>query len=115
MNDALRLLQSYVDMGFAIIPINKHDKNPLVDWKPYQFQQPTFEQIQKWYDQFQAPKWGVVTGPVSNIMVVDTDTPEALAAAQEFGLTNSCCVSTPHGHHFYFRPPDDDNIRKTIF
>ncbi len=114
MNDALRLLQRYIDMGFAIIPVNKHGKNPLVDWKSYQFQQPTFEQIKKWYDQFQGPRWGVVTGKISNIMVVDTDNLEALAAAQELGLTNECCVSTPHGHHFYFRPPNDDKIRKNI-
>jgi len=107
-------LREYLKLGLSIIPIKPDTKLAAVNWKPYQFQRPTFEQIKIWHDTIPNASWAVVTGKISGITVVDTDNPAALNAAVELGLTNSCCVQTNHGHHFYFKYLDDDKDRKNV-
>lgn len=69
--------QKYLDMGFSIIPLGRItlDKNGSkkisypIQWRKYQTTRPTREEVASW-------RWnnvGVVTGMISNIIVVDTD------------------------------------------
>ncbi len=107
-------LQQYYSMGFSLIPVRANSKKAAVNWKPYQNERATFDQVEEWHRNNPACNWAVVTGKISGITVVDCDSPEALQAAESLGLTNSCCVKTNHGHHFYFAYNDDGKIRKTV-
>jgi len=114
METTLDYLREYVELGFSIVPIKANTKVPQINWKPYRYQRSSFEQLQIWHKQFPGCNWAVVAGKISNITVVDTDNLTALKVAEDFGLTNGCCVKTNHGHHFYFKYLDDGKIRKNI-
>jgi len=113
IND-LVILEEYVRMGWAIIPIKADGKEALVKWAHHQKIAPTLEQVFDWYEKFPGCRWAVITGDVSGIMVVDCDNDAALQAAEALEITSSVSATTPHGNHFYFRLPNDDKIRKTV-
>ena len=110
----LAVLEEYIKLGFAIIPIKTGLKTPLVDWKEYQHIAPTMAQVIEWVEKFNPTRWAVITGSVSKVMVVDCDNAEAIQAAEALDLTSSAAVKTPHGMHYYFRLPNDGKLRKTV-
>src|SRR3990170_5947268 len=70
--------QQYLDLGFSIIPLGEIKRKPEgtgkdisypIAWKQYQTRRPTTEVVQSWH-------WsnlGIITGEISNLVVVDTD------------------------------------------
>ncbi|MEY8198911.1 MAG: bifunctional DNA primase/polymerase, partial [Colwellia sp.] len=68
-----------------IIPIKAGQKAPHIDWKKYQHKAASYEQIVEWGKQHPNCNWAVVTGKVSNVMVVDCDNDAALQAAEALG------------------------------
>jgi len=62
----------YVEQGFSIIPVG-NDKKPLVTWQKYQVEKADKEQIENWWSQFPNANIGIVTGKISNLVVVDVD------------------------------------------
>ena len=110
----LENLRLYCQLGFSIIPIKAGQKTPQVDWKKYQQETASYEQVLEWSENFPDCNWAVVTGKVSNVMVVDCDNDEAFQTAKALEITSSAAVKTPHGWHFYFRLPNDGKERKTI-
>ncbi len=113
METTLDYLREYIELGFSIVPIRANTKEPQIIWKPYQKIRPTFEQLQIWHKKFPNCNWAIITGEISGVTVVDTDSPAALQAAEALGLTNGCCVKTNNGHHFYFNYVDDGKERLT--
>jgi len=101
----LQAALNYNEHGFNVIPVGK-DKKPLVKWEPYQKEMTTQEQIQGWFGSGQERNIGLVTGAISNLFVIDTDTPEATAEVQDYLPENltTPIQKTPHdGRHFFFR------------
>ncbi len=113
-NDAIKILSEYVRLGFAIIPIKSGEKKALVKWECYQEKPATLEQVLEWYELFPNCNWAVITGNVSDVIVVDCDNPTALQVAEEYEITSGASVKTPHGYHYYFLHPHDNKLRKTI-
>src|SRR3989338_6340492 len=62
----------YQTLGFSIIPVDRN-KRPLIDWKRYQTERATSEQIIIWFKQFPEMNIGVATGAVSGIVVIDIE------------------------------------------
>jgi hypothetical protein len=93
-------------LGFPVIPSGggKSHKAPLVPWAEYQTRQPTDEELQDWEEQYHSKLWGIVTGVISGVVVIDADTPEARAELEaELGKPH---VITPGGGaHWYFTHP----------
>lgn len=94
----------YVDRGWCVIPL--HGKRPaLPSWKEYQEHRPTLRQVREWFgDKSCQFNIGIVTGRVSDLVVVDCDTP----ADAEFWMANypasPLMVATGGGGmHFYYR------------
>ena len=87
--------------GYSVIPSGGGDngKAPLVDWKPYQTEQPSDAQMMQWQDTLQPITWGIVTTETTGLVDADgTDT--RLELEQELGRPH---VVTPRGGgHFYF-------------
>jgi hypothetical protein len=78
-------------------------KHPLVNWKGYQENPPTEEQFHKWQEELRPSLWGIVTGKVSGLVVLDADTPEAVAILEADGIQPH--ILTPNGGHNYFKHP----------
>ncbi|GAA4652560.1 hypothetical protein GCM10023116_48440 [Kistimonas scapharcae] len=101
----------YLDNGWSIIPIAVDTKKPLVKWKAFQSRQATEEEVTEWFTRWPKALMALVTGDVSDIYVVDMDTPEAEQKADELGFVSPVQVRTPHGSHRYFRHPGDGQWR----
>lgn len=104
---ASKMLQAaiqYSKNGYNVIPVGK-DKRPLVKWEPYQRERTTESQIDGWFKDG-SRNIGIVTGEISNLFVIDTDTPESTAEVQNY-LPDNIVIpiqKTPHdGRHFFFR------------
>lgn len=112
MSEATAMLEAaleYADRGWAVIPVDADTKKPLVEWGAFADERtpPDEDQITEWWTRWPYAYIAVLTGPVSGLVIVDTDSEEAREAADRVGLTRSpVTVQTRKGRHFYFRFPD---------
>ena len=96
LEEALR----YHAMGFFIIPIRR-DKHPLVDWKRYQTERATSEQIKEWWKTYPEANVAALTGAAPGIVAIDVDK----------GGDESCYPATVRsrtgggGSHFIYKHP----------
>ena len=107
--------ESYLELGWALIPLHASTKKPCLKWQDYQTTPPTEEEVAGWFDngvpdgQGGIAKLfglGILTGAVSKLVVLDCDNAEALAfALSEAGLWSPLGVTTTRGQHVYFRHP----------
>jgi hypothetical protein len=86
----------YLARGWSVLPLCPPDhigtgsehsrgcdspgKVPLVYWKTYQGTRPTTQEVHHWWARWPTANVGVVMGPVSGLVGVDLDGPEAEAA-----------------------------------
>ncbi len=59
-------------LGWSVIPVGIN-KKPLFSWKQYQKERPTIEQVEQWQKQYNPPAWAVITGAISNLVILDGD------------------------------------------
>ncbi len=113
-----KMLQAALDYnskGYNVIPVGK-DKKPLVKWEAYQKARVTDDEVRTW---FKNPDRNVaiVTGEISNLFVVDTDTPSAMQEVQDFLPENiiTPIQRTPHGgKHFFFKHQEGFSNRARV-
>jgi predicted lipoprotein with Yx(FWY)xxD motif len=95
---------AYAKKGMSVIPVDQK-KVPLIKWEPYQKKRASEEEIKSWFKKFPSANIGIVTGEISNLLVVDCDTPASIQQIQE-AIPESLvvpCESTPRGGmHFFF-------------
>src|SRR5215213_9238525 len=94
----------YRRRGWSPIPIKARSKEPnLRELRPYLSRKATQEELGTW-------SWsgvGIVTGPLSGVLVLDVDGPEGEAELQAHGHTVTPMVRTASGGlHLYFRHPE---------
>ena len=100
------------DLGFNLIPVRVGEKIPAIQWAPYQNRLATLNEIAEW--QRAGHNAGIVTGAISKLVVLDCDTPEAIAQAKDLGIpAGTVAVATAKGCHFYFRYPGFHVANKT--
>jgi len=103
----LEIGKSYLESGFSIIPVSK-DKKPLLSWKKYQETRASVEEINKWCSSDKLTGFGIVTGKISGIIVLDIDEG---ADYKELDLPKTVSVKTGGGGlHFYFKYPTSCDI-----
>jgi hypothetical protein len=75
----------YLVRGWSGIPIegNGGRKKPLVKWQEFQERLATPEEVAGWWKKWPDANVGIVTGAISNLVVVDTDGPEGEAFVAE--------------------------------
>jgi hypothetical protein len=66
-------IHEYMIRGWSIIPIRTGDKRPLVRWEEFQHRHPSEAEARGWLRQWPEAGIGVVTGPISGLVVVDVD------------------------------------------
>jgi putative DNA primase/helicase len=94
----------YRQRGWSPIPIKERSKEPnLLELRPYLNRKATKEELDTW-------RWsgvGIVTGPVSGVLVLDVDGPEGEAEIQKYGHPATPIVRTANGGlHLYFKHPE---------
>lgn len=104
MTDASDTVKTLRGLGFSVIPSGggKEGKAPPINWKCYQERLPTDAEYNTWrYDR--KPKlWGIVTGAVSRVVIVDGDSADAMLVMGDLKPH----VRTPRGGgHYYFEHP----------
>ena len=109
MSSAREAAMDYRRRGFSIIPIKPRDKRPLIPWESYQNGPPTEKQIQDWFTERPDANVGVVTGAVSDCVVIDLDSDEARVKLKEmlvgFELSAVPRSHTGKGWQLFFKHP----------
>ena len=100
-----------VEMGWTIFPLSVSSKRPLNEWKHYQTNPTTIEEVDDWFENGAPTTNGsrvklfnlaLVTGDISGVVVLDCDNEEAVAYANKNNLVSPFAVKTTRGMHFYF-------------
>ncbi len=78
-------------------------KHPRVSWRPYTEELPTEAEVVNWFDEeFYGSNIGVVTGRVSDMVVVDLD--GTIADFEALGLPKTrTSLTGGGGYHFFYR------------
>ena len=100
-------IQEYLKQGFSLIPIKANTKEPLLfKWKPHQTTRATFEDVLEWHTNYGSPNIAIVTGEISNLVVIDLDDPSKLEKLKSIipEIDKTTRVYTPNrgAHHYYF-------------
>lgn len=92
----------YSQIGLSVIPV-KPDKKPYIKWEDFQKRKSTPEEIRRWWKKWPPAMIGIVTGPISEIDVVDTDNQEADEELQSYLSDSFVCPTqrTPSGGKHY--------------
>lgn len=90
--------------GLKVIPILPHSKQAVMKWDPW-LATLGIESIQNHWSQNPSHELACIVG--DNLIVLDTDSPEADKALGDIeanhGCRPMCVVKTKHGYHHYFR------------
>ncbi len=95
--------QVYSGIGWSVIPVQPRAKIPLVSWTQYQFSRPSVQTLAAWFNHDCSVNIGVVTGKVSNIIVLDVDDTNATQGKQL--PPTPCSRSGGGGLHYFFKWP----------
>jgi hypothetical protein len=96
---------NYYDGG--LVPIPLEGKKALVKWGDFHDTKPSREQVQQWFQQFPDSRIGIITGQVSNLLVLDVDGEEGINQIKDKEVPTTWTVKTPRGgYHYYFNFPE---------
>ena len=96
--------RALADLGFSLIPLRPREKIPVGKWERYQTERASPEQLAMWAAN-DSLNIGVVTGAISGVIVLDLDSPQAIAHAEGLGLPRTPAVQTANGEHHYYAHP----------
>jgi putative DNA primase/helicase len=94
--------------GYSLFPLKHDSKRPAVDWGEYIHRVPTYEEYKRWADAgLFSTGYGIVTGAISGVSVLDVDIPEGglnSLGEKDINILDILTwkVNTPNGLHFYF-------------
>ena len=100
MLDIIDYAQKYWDIGLMIIPLN--GKKALTSWEEYQEKRPATENYVKKNFFNSNCNIAIVTGKVSNIIVLDIDNQESYEVMKSILPLDTPVCKTTHGYHCYF-------------
>jgi hypothetical protein len=103
---------SYAQLGWSVVPAAIASKRALVPWKPWQQTPADLDQVRAWWHRWPRANVAVITGRVSNLVVLDLDTRHdgwaslAKLEATYGAVPDAATVETPSGGlHLYLRHP----------
>ena len=102
----------YLARGWSVLPLRPKDKRPILDWEPLQQARPSAEDVANWFRRWHTANVGIVTGEISNLIVLDVDPKHGGDASlarleQRFGSLPATIESVTGGggRHLYFAHP----------
>lgn len=107
----LRALSLHKELGFSIAPVNPTDKHPWIEWKKYQTEKASEEQISRWATEktdktHPTDNYCIITGKISGIIVIECDDQEAKDYVREHcPLTKmvQASASNKRSHHYVYK------------
>jgi hypothetical protein len=69
-NEAAKI---YLARGWSVLPLRPRDKRPLIPWTLLQTQRASATDVEQWFKKGPDANIGIVTGEVSNLIVLDVD------------------------------------------
>ena len=112
--DAWERASDLIARGFSIVPIKRGKKKPPFNgWDKFWDRKPRIDEVMSWI-KTGTLDWGIMCGPISDIVVVDLDDDAARAWAMERGLGAGPSVATGKGWHYYYRAGEDGGRKKVI-
>lgn len=109
--NALEDAYRYLEYRWNPIPLAERSKRPIVEWKIYQEQRVTREDVKRWFKDTNN-NIGIVTGKISNLVVIDCDNQDALDWYYFNTNHSGRSVITPKGLHFYHTYAPSRNRQK---
>lgn len=97
--------QRYLKAGFSVIPLKLKSKEPLINWKEFQTRKATELEINEWF-MSGLNNIGIVTGKISNLIVLDADGLSGLEYLKKNHINSNVSVITGTGKHLWFRYQD---------
>jgi len=101
---------AYRRRGFSPIPIKAKDKKPLIGWEPYQKELPSEKILEHWFTAWPDANLGLVTGAVSDCVVIDLDSDDARLKLKSlldpFDLAAVPRSRTGRGWQLFFKHPE---------
>ena len=92
----------YHSMGYHIIPCMVKDKRPLVEWKKYQDEPPSVDQIRSWWTKTPSANVAIVLGRGKFAVDLDGEGAGSLLEAKGIELPKDAPVSkTGSGYHVF--------------
>ena len=106
--------------GRDVKDLTRDAKAPMVNWKTYQKKIADDATINDWAHRWPGSGIGIITGSISNLVVIDDDRSARPAPTTQEEITKSAAADaliasieriptaiarTARGRHFYFRPP----------
>lgn len=102
----------FLTRRWSVLPVVPREKRPLVKWEALQHAPPTAEQVTHWFERWPEANVGIVTGEISNLVVLDIDPKhggdDSLARLErQHGPLPATveAISGGGGRHLYFAHP----------
>ncbi len=115
MNDIYDAACEYLGEEFSVIPVNPKTKKPLINWKKYQKQLPTEEELETWWKTWPKANVAIVTGELSGLAVIDADSLTGCNWVTDNVEKTTVYAKTSEGRfHSYFKYPDDIEIKNAV-
>jgi len=105
----------YIARGLSVIPLKPNSKEAAIRWAEFQERRPTPEEVVNWWRNGNDYGIGIVSGKVSNLVVLDIDDEAKFSVAlKTIGetLPDTPTVRTRKGWHIYFRYPANRIVRR---
>lgn len=102
---ALKAALGYEERGFSVVPIREREKFPIVNWRQWQKTRATPTQIRMWWKQFPTAGVGIITGEISNLVVIDID-PGKGGTDDGMPPTGMRVTTGSGGTHLYYPLPE---------
>ena len=103
INDVIPNFSDLSAMGWSFFILPRGRKEPSGSWKGFQSARPTPAQVADWEGEL--ANVGIVTGRLSNLLVIDVDSDEAQTLIDGMDLPATPTVRTAKGRHYYFKHP----------
>ena len=112
---SLRILdvaRDYLARGWSVVPVAAGQKRPIVKWEEFQERLPSDHEIEAWFAGRSDLNIGIVTGKISNLVVIDVDPAHGgddslltLEADYHPLPLTATALTGGGGRHLYFRHP----------
>lgn len=103
---------AYAEARWSVVPLAPRDKRPLVPWLEFQQRRALPDEIRGWFRRWPDANLGVVTGAISNIVVIDIDPRHGGEAALQLLEDDAGPIPSTleaetggGGRHLYFAHP----------
>jgi RecA-family ATPase len=100
----------YVDTGWSILPVKPEEKRPFMsNWLQYMKTRATREMVENWFTNLSGAGVGMVTGKISNIIVLDVESycPTPIEEILKKYPTQLISKTGSGGYHLFYQYPQN--------